>query len=128
MAGGRGRGGPTPPPGPPQPGDRMPCGMSMGPGTMVVGGSPLSQFANSLGNSVGRVVLDRTGLLGNYDFNLTWTPDQTARPAGTPELPVDPNGASIFTALQEQLGLKLDPQRGPVQLLVIDRAEKPVEN
>lgn len=128
MAAGRGGGGPMPPSGPPQPGDRMLCGMRMGPGTMVVGGSPLSQFANSLGNSVGRVVLDRTGLTGNYDFNLTWTPDQMPRPAGAPELPVDPNGASIFTALQEQLGLKLDPQRGPVQLLVIDRAEKPIEN
>jgi uncharacterized protein (TIGR03435 family) len=128
MAAGRGRG-PMPPPGPPQPGERMPCGIRIGPGNMAVGGSTLAQFANSLGMWVGRVVLDRTGLMGAYDFNLTWTPDQMPqRPPGAPDLPVDPNGPSIFTAVQEQLGLKLDSQRGPVELLIIDRAEKPVEN
>ena len=126
---GRGRGGPTPPPGPPQPGDRMPCGIRIGPGNIAVGGSPLSQFANSLGMFAGRVVQDRTGLTGNYDFNLTWTPDQMPqRPPGAPDLPVDPNGPSLFTAVQEQLGLKLDSQRGPVELVVIDRAEKPVDD
>ena len=130
FAAGRGRGrGPMPPPGPPQPGDRMPCGIRIGPGNMAVGGSTLAQFANSLGMFAGRVVQDRTGLTGAYDFNLTWTPDQMPqRPPGAPDLPVDPNGPSLFTAVQEQLGLKLDSQRGPVQLLVIDRAEKPVEN
>ena len=128
-AGGRGRGGPMPPPAPPQPGDRMPCGIRIGPGNMAVGGSPLSQFATSLGMFAGRVVQDRTGLTGNYDFNLTWTPDQMPqRPPGAPDSPVDANGPSLFTALQEQLGLKLDSQRGPVELVVIDRAEKPVEN
>jgi uncharacterized protein (TIGR03435 family) len=50
------------------------------------------------------------------------------RPPGAPDLPaVDPNGPSIFTAVQEQLGLKLDSQRGPVEMLIVDRAEKPVE-
>ena len=86
---------------------------------------------------VGRVVLDRTGLTGHYDFNLTWTPDQMPQRApGTPPdqpirfngVDIDPNGPSIFTAVQEQLGLKLDSQRGPVDMLVIDRAERPVEN
>jgi uncharacterized protein (TIGR03435 family) len=125
----RGRG-PVPPPGPPQPGERMPCGIRIGPGTMTIGGVPLSQFANSLSMFVGRVVTDRTGLTGNFDINLTWTPDQGGpRPPGAPDLPpVDPNGPSIFTALQEQLGLKLDSQRGPVSVLVIDRAEHPTEN
>ena len=82
----------------------------------------------------GRIVLDRTGLTGNYDIDLTWTPDQMPRPAGAGDRPpqingvaVDPNGPSLFTAVQEQLGLKLDSQRGPVEMLVIDRAEKPVE-
>ena len=50
------------------------------------------------------------------------------RPPGAPEVPIDPNGPSIFTALQEQLGLKLDSQKGPVSVLVIDRAEHPDEN
>ena len=134
---GRGRGAGMPPPGPPQPGEPMPCGIRIGPGNMAVGGASLAQVANSLGMFVGRVVLDRTGLAGNYDINLTWTPDQMPqRPPGAPGdqpirlngIDVDPNGPSIFTAVQEQLGLKLDSQRGPVEMLVIDRAEKPVEN
>ena len=137
FAAGRGRGGPMPPPGPPPPGAAMPCGIRIGPGNMAVGGSPLSQFANSLGMFTGRVVVDRTGLTGNYDFNLTWTPDQMPqRPPGAPAdqpvqfngVAIDPNGPSIFTAVQEQLGLKLDSARGPVELLVIDRADKPVED
>lgn len=129
---GRGRG-PMPPPGPPQPGESIPCGIRIGPGNLLMGGSPLSQFANSLGNFTGRIVLDRTGLTGDYDINLTWTPDQMAqRPPGAPDplingAAVDPNGPSLFTAVQEQLGLKLDSQRGSVDVLVIDRAEKPVE-
>ena len=129
----RGRG-PMPPPGPPAPGEPMSCGIRIGPGNMAVGGAPLSQVANSLGMFAGRIVQDRTGLTGNYDFNLTWTPDNMPqRPPGAPDVPpqngvaVDPNGPSLFTAVQEQLGLKLDSQRGPVELLVIDRAEKPVE-
>ena len=97
---------------------------------MAVGGASLAQVANSLGIFVGRVVVDRTGLAGNYDINLTWTPDQMPqRPPGAPEPPpADPNGPSIFTALQEQLGLKLDSQKGPVTVLVIDRVERPKEN
>ena len=130
---GRGRG---PAPGPPQPGERMPCGIRIGPGNMSVGGSTLAQFANSLGMFAGRIVQDRSGLTGAWDIDLTWTPDQMAqRPPGAGDAPpqingvaIDPNGPSLFTAVQEQLGLKLDSQRGPVEMLVIDRAEKPVEN
>jgi uncharacterized protein (TIGR03435 family) len=108
--------------------------MRIGPGTLAMGGSPLANFAQSLGMFAGRIVLDRTGLDGNYDITMTWTPDQMPRPAGDGPPPqingvaIDPNGPSLFTAVQEQLGLKLDSQRGPVETLVIDRAEKPVEN
>ena len=86
-------------------------------------------FATTLSGFVGRPVVDRTGLNGGFDFNLTWTPEQTPqgpRPLGAPEPPpVDPNGPSLFTALREQLGLKLESTKGPVDVLVIDRAEKP---
>jgi uncharacterized protein (TIGR03435 family) len=126
MAAGRGRGAP---PAPPQPGAPMPCGVRIGPGNLAAGGAALSQVASSLSMFVGRVVLDRTGLTGAFDINLTWTPDQMPqRPPGAPDLPIDPNGPSIFTAVQEQLGLKLDSARGPVEMLVIDRAEHPVED
>jgi uncharacterized protein (TIGR03435 family) len=137
MAAGRGRGA-LPPPGPPGPsgpgGPPPPCGIRIGMGNMGVGGSPMSQVANSLSMFAGRIVVDKTGLAGNYDFTLTWTPDQLPqRPPGAPEplvngVPIDTNGPSLFTAVQEQLGLKLDSQRGPVTILVIDRAERPTEN
>jgi uncharacterized protein (TIGR03435 family) len=126
----RGRSGMPPPPGPPQPGERLPCGIRIGMGNMAIGGAPLSQIANAMANFLGRTVTDKTGLVGNYDANLTWTPDQMPqRPPGAPEPPpIDPNGPSIFTAVQEQLGLKLESQKGPVSVLVIDRADHPKEN
>ena len=134
MAAARGRGAPA---APPQSGAPMPCGIRIGMGNLAVGGATLSQVASSLSMFVGRVVQDRTGLTGAFDVNLTWTPDQMPQRApGTPAdqplrvngVDIDPNGPSIFTAVQEQLGLKLDSQRGPVDILVIDRAEHPVED
>ena len=133
FAAGRARGGAMPPP--PQPGERMQCGMRIGPGNVMGGGALMPQFANTLGMFAGRIVVDRTGLEGAYDVDLTWTPDQMPqRPPGAPDGPVqfngvaiDPNGPSLFTAVQEQLGLKLDSQRGPVEMVVIDSVEKPVE-
>jgi uncharacterized protein (TIGR03435 family) len=65
--------------------------------------------------------VDKTGLTEKFDLNLTWTPDQGASPARSAEL----NAVSIFTALQEQLGLKLESTRGPVDVLVIDHVEQP---
>ena len=114
----------------PQTGERPQCGIRIGMGNLAMGGAPMPQFANSLAIFVGRTVQDKTGLTGNYDVTLTWTPDQMPqRPPGAPEPPpADPNGPSIFTALQEQLGLKLDSQKGPVSVLVIDRVERPKEN
>ena len=131
---GRGRGngrGPIPPP---EPGQPMPCGIRIGFGNMAVGSAPMSQVAASLSQFAGRIVVDKTGLTGAYDMNLTWTPDNMPqRPPGAPEplvngVPIDPNGPSLFTAVQEQLGLKLESQKAPIKVLVIDRAERPVEN
>jgi len=71
-----------------------------------------------------RPVLDRTGLGGRYDFTLEWTPDLSPSDNPTPNAA----GPSIFTAVQEQLGLKLERQKAPVEILVIDHVEKASEN
>jgi len=116
-------------------GDRsaVTCGIRMGLGTMTMGGATLSQLATTLSGLMDRSVVDRTGLEGTFDGSLKWTPDQSTpglavkagfAPAGL----VDPNGPSLFTAVQEQMGLKLDSRKGPVDVVVIDRAERPVEN
>ena len=131
---GAGARGAAPPPGPPQPGQPMPCGIRIGPGSMIVGGAPLSQVAAVISQFAGRIVIDKTGLTDSYDMTLNWTPDNMPqRPPGAPEplingVPIDPNGPSLFTAVVEQLGLKLDSQKAPLKVLVIDRAERPAEN
>ena len=105
------------------------CGFNVFPGSVKAASVNMPAFATTLSGFVGRPVVDRTGLNGGFDFNLTWTPEQIPqgpRPLGAPEPPpVDPNGPSLFTALREQLGLKLESTKGPVDVLVIDRAEKP---
>jgi uncharacterized protein (TIGR03435 family) len=88
--------------------------------TVIRGG--MEQLAKQLGNSgLGRPVLDKTGLKGEYDYELRWSADSgvAGRPDGPP---------SIVTAIQEQLGLKLESTKGPVETLVIDHAERPSEN
>jgi uncharacterized protein (TIGR03435 family) len=104
------------------------CGIRMAPGSLTGRGSSMTALAMNLSIWVNRVVLDRTGLTGDFDLDLHWTPDQLPPgfpPPGIVMPPVDPNGPSIFTALQEQLGLKLESARGPVEVLVIDHAERP---
>jgi uncharacterized protein (TIGR03435 family) len=116
------------PPEPPRVGDRPTCGAQANPGRMLVGGYAISDFARNLSGFAGRPILDRTGLKGGYNYELTWTPDEPP-PAGAPLPPwYDPNGASLLTAVQEQLGLKLEPTTGPVDVLVIDSAERPTED
>jgi len=110
-----------------------PCGMRVLPGTMLAGGVRLAQFANALAPFVGRLVQDRTGLSGDFEFALRWTPDQIPqgfdRKAGAMGLaPIDPDGPSLMTALREQLGLQLTAQKAPIEILIIDRAERPTEH
>jgi uncharacterized protein (TIGR03435 family) len=102
---------------PPQPGQRILCGMRGGQGSLTAGSIPIALLAGRLVSLVNRFVVDRTGLEGVFDFDFSWTPDQAA--------PIDSSGPSIFTALQEQLGLKLESTRGPVEFLVIDSVEQP---
>jgi bla regulator protein blaR1 len=102
-------------------------GIGLRSGSMTGVGAPMGVLVSILSNLLQRPVVDRTGLIGMYDFTLKWTPDQAAPAAGAPTAePAEP--PSIFTALREQLGLRLDSARGPVEVLVIDRAEKPSEN
>jgi bla regulator protein blaR1 len=75
-----------------------------------------------------RPVADQTGLKGEFDFTLDWVTDNGERKAASEESSGGGEGPSLFTALQEQLGLRLEPQKGPVEILVIDRAERPSEN
>ena len=100
------------------------CGMSMRGTTgleVMLGARPLSTLASSFGTSPGRVVIDKTGLKGNYDVTLHYMPNPSSNP------PVD-EPPSIFAALEEQLGLKLQADRAPLKMLVIDRIERPTEN
>jgi uncharacterized protein (TIGR03435 family) len=94
--------------------------MGVGPagGTIVSKGQPLARMINALSMAVNQSVVDRTGLEGRFDVELRWSADVNTAPANgdTP---------SIFTALQEQLGLKLESARGPVEVLVIDSVERP---
>jgi uncharacterized protein (TIGR03435 family) len=80
----------------------------------------------NLANELGRPVIDKTGLTGKYTFELKW--DASLPAAAESSVAPDPDGSSIFTALQEQLGLRLESQKGPVRVLVVDRAERPSEN
>jgi uncharacterized protein (TIGR03435 family) len=113
---------------PPQRPDGGPgCGMRFGPGSrLTAGGTSMAALARMLAVPVGRLVVDRTGLAAGFDFDLEFTADP---PAGAP-VPPSPNAnaPSIFTALEEQLGLKLQADRAPVEVLVIDRVERPTEN
>ena len=105
--------------------------MMTGRGKITGQGIPISNLVNMLSNQrLGRPLYDKTGLVGNYDFELHWTPDDAPPMAGGApgsEAATDP-GPSLFTALQEQLGLRLDPQKGLVDVVVIDHIELPSAN
>ena len=86
----------------------------------------MDMLCASLANQVGRVVVDRTGLKGNFNFKLNWASVDAviAETAGTQ----DPSGPSIFTAVREQLGLELKATRAPAEVFVIDQVERPTAN
>ena len=88
----------------------------------------MAELAASLAARVGRPVIDKTSLTGRFNFDLSWVPDLTLSGGATNSAPPDVSGPSIFTAVQEQLGLRLDSQKGPTEILMIDRAERPSEN
>ena len=93
-------------------------------------GVAMPDFARNSGPFTGRPVVDKTALTGAYDIDLSWTPEQgPPGPDGTaPAASTSSDGVSLYTAVQEQLGLKPDAQRGPVDVIVIDSAQRPTED
>ena len=117
----------------PPPGEQRRCGYTpSGVGRIVGVGMDLPSIIGLLG-AVGRPIVDNTGLQGRYDIDVTYTPQLFSAEAlaqrGTAPMPgVDPNGPSLFNAIEEQLGLKLQAKKVPIQVLVIDQIEPPTEN
>ena len=100
-------------------------GAAPGMNELTARGVTMDRLASTLSQQgLSRVVLDNTGLTGRYDFKLTWAPENVAADPNS----TDTSGPSIFTAVSEQLGLKLEPQKGPVPVLVIDHIEAPSLN
>jgi uncharacterized protein (TIGR03435 family) len=104
-----------------------PAGTRIGRGLIDAHGITAAELAAWLRSELGRPVVDSTGLTGRYDFKLQWAPDES-QPNSEGEMPPpDATGPSIFAAIRE-LGLKLEAVKGPVEVLVVDYAEKPSEN
>jgi uncharacterized protein (TIGR03435 family) len=101
-----------------------------GPGQLSGQAMTMTQLAAILSQQLHRPVVDKTGLTGAYDLTLHWTPDNAPPPPPPPgaEASADSPGPSLFTAVQEQLGLKLESTKGPIQTLVIDHIEQPAPN
>jgi uncharacterized protein (TIGR03435 family) len=102
-------------------------GINAGQGTMLGDAASMKDLAYKLSRLLGRPVVNNTGLEGNYDFKLEWTPD--AGPSAPDGQPGEASaGPSLFSALQQQLGLRLEATKGPADVLVIDHVDKPSEN
>jgi len=112
-----------------------PCSVRFAPGVLSARGVTMPMLASELSMWVDRIVRDRTAVEGTFDVDLEWAPDRIPEaPAisATPDRPfatrLDQNAPSIFTAVREQLGLSLEPERGDIDVFVIDRAERPSQN
>ena len=92
----------------------------------------MADFIRWLSNTTGRTIVDKTGFTGTFDAKMEYLPEMAQGTPltgdGAPPPPVENAAPSLFTALQERLGLKLESERGPVEILVIDRIERPTEN
>jgi len=99
------------------------CGRDVGPGLIAAVGTTLPDFARGLSQNTGRFVMDATGLTGRFDIDLKWTPDQVIGGAGAQS-----DGTSLFAAIQEQLGLRLEARQAPINVLVVESAERPAED
>ena len=109
-----------PSPYPPNTPTYVPCGLRSGSGRITSGGFGFAEFLSALSAQTGRAVVDRTGLSGKWDLHVEYASAPVALGGAA-----DANRPDLFTALQEQLGLKLESTSGPVQVFVIDRLERP---
>jgi uncharacterized protein (TIGR03435 family) len=112
--------------------DATQCGghgcFGIGKGSFSAKGATIPWTAKTLNRILDRPVLDRTQLSGNYDFILHFDPSTASAPMMAAVSTEDSSQGSIFTAIQEQIGLKLDPRKEPVEVLVIDHMERPSGN
>jgi len=114
------------------------CGLIggfMAGGRLQASGTTIANLANFLSSMLSRTVVDKTGITGEFDLQLTFTPDRSSVPSPNVPEPRPADGAAaadlgpdIFTAMQEQLGLKLESAKGPVEIRVIEHVERPSEN
>jgi uncharacterized protein (TIGR03435 family) len=103
--------------------------MNWGKGRLLAERASMARFADALTRILGTPVVDATGIPGEYSFQLEWTPEVSQPVAVSADAPADiPAGPSLLTVLQQDLGLKLEPTKAPIDILIIDRAEKPTEN
>jgi len=116
---------------------REPSQMKMGPGKLMAQGATVEPLAEQLSWQLGRTVVNKTGLTGYYDYSLHWTPGESeegmmklmgSKAQAESATPSESSASSIFTAVQEQLGLQLEAKTAPMSILVIDHVERPAEN
>lgn len=120
---------PPPPGGPAAIAGPVPRGMNMmGVGQLRAGAQTMATLSGLLSGQAGRKVVDKTGVTGLYDIDLKWTPDQINGAAPPPGLAADPTGVGLFTAIQEQLGLRLVSETGKVDTFVVESVQRPTEN
>jgi uncharacterized protein (TIGR03435 family) len=102
--------------------------MNWGKGRLLAERASMGRFAEALSRMLGAPVVDTTGVSGEFSFKLEWTPESSQQ-ASPGTLPAEiPSGPSLFTVLQQDLGLRLEPRKAPIDILMIDNAEKPTEN
>lgn len=110
---------------------------SHGQATIAANGGSVAQLSDLLSRMLGRPVVDKTGLTGEYDYTLQWTAEVQSSntvaaanptPAAMAPAPLADSGPTIFAAIQQQLGLKLESIKGPVEIIVIDHVNRPSEN
>jgi uncharacterized protein (TIGR03435 family) len=126
---------------PPRPDRSPPCTWVGYRSRRIYDALPLEELAHFLSGQVSRLVVDRTGLTGLFDFDFIWTPDELPPPDApdtivvggreidlTGGVKIDPSGAALLTSLREQLGLRLEATRGPVEVFVVERVDRPTPN